>query len=372
MKILIIGEYSGFAKNLSSGFRKMGHEVVVFGDHDGWKKINVDNNGFIYPFYRNFKLGSFSIKRSWIMRGIYYFPYFKRDIKKFDSYFDIALIVNYEFLRLSHEFWYPRFSIDDIKFVLNRNGKIYLSACGDDYVYYNYTPKFRYTPFTKITNNRYLKPRLKRIFTATAAIMEGVIPVMYDYAEPYRFYHAYTDPSLNVLQTIPLPIDVDNFIFNNIVCDKIIIFHGKSRTSKGSDIISRTLMKLQMLYPDKVEVIVEGGIPLDEYLKILNKGNVIVDQCWGYSYGMNALFSMAMGKVVLSGNEPECAQEFKRDVPIVNILPDENDILQKLEQLIADPESIMKQAVDGFKFVSEFHSDIVVASQYLQVFRGDK
>ena len=130
-------------------------------------------------------------------------------------------------------------------------------------------------------------------------------------------------------------------------------------------------MKLQMLYQDKVEIIIEGGIPLNEYLKILNKANIIVDQCWGYGYGMNALFSMAMGKVVLGGNEPECAQEFKRNAPVINILPDENDILQKLEQLIADPKYIMKLAADSFKFVGEFHSDIVVASQYLQVFRGN-
>lgn len=38
MKILIIGEYSGFASNLALGFRKLGCEVVILGNLDGWKK----------------------------------------------------------------------------------------------------------------------------------------------------------------------------------------------------------------------------------------------------------------------------------------------------------------------------------------------
>ena len=75
MKIIIIGEYSSFSKNLSEGFRTLGHECFVFSWGDGFKKIEQDgeysytidvafNNGgnielfkyILYSFYSYYKL----------------------------------------------------------------------------------------------------------------------------------------------------------------------------------------------------------------------------------------------------------------------------------------------------------------------------
>ena len=40
MNILIIGEFSAFAKHLKNGFKKLGHQVTIVHAGDSFKKIN--------------------------------------------------------------------------------------------------------------------------------------------------------------------------------------------------------------------------------------------------------------------------------------------------------------------------------------------
>ena len=62
MKILLLGEFSGFNKNLKDGLLKLGHECQVAGIKDGFKNIPVDINldsnysGIIGKFEKRFKL----------------------------------------------------------------------------------------------------------------------------------------------------------------------------------------------------------------------------------------------------------------------------------------------------------------------------
>ena len=50
MKILLIGEYSNLHNSLKQGLIKLGHEVVLIGSGDGFKKYNVD----IFTIEHNF------------------------------------------------------------------------------------------------------------------------------------------------------------------------------------------------------------------------------------------------------------------------------------------------------------------------------
>ena len=42
MKILLIGEYSNLHNSLKQGLLKNGHEVVLLGNGDGFKNLDVD------------------------------------------------------------------------------------------------------------------------------------------------------------------------------------------------------------------------------------------------------------------------------------------------------------------------------------------
>ena len=373
MKILIIGEYSGFAKNLKIGFESLGHDVIIFHEGDGWKKIDLGKNTYSYPFRRNFIFCGKSIRYSWFFRGLYYFPKFKIDKGKYSNYFDNVLIINYEFIRLSYQFWCPRFSMNDIKSVTKKQSKIFLSACGDDYVYLSYISNFRY--FSSIQFNsathKYFSKNLLKTFECVIKNINGVIPIMCEYAITYREYQK-QNSDIKVFNTIPLPIEIiKNNTSNQFSKKKIVIFHGLNRISKGSDIIIDALKKISEKYPEKIEVVIEGKIPLEKYLEIIKKAHIVIDQCYSYSYGMNGLYSLALGKVVLSGNEPENEIEFRCKCPVINILPDEDDIFAKLEYFIQNPneiEIISKKSVD---YVEKLHDSIIVAQKYIDTFLSE-
>ena len=131
--------------------------------------------------------------------------------------------------------------------------------------------------------------------------------------------------------------------------------------------------KLKENYPNEVEIVIDGKMPLNKYLKVLEETNVVIDQALSYEYGMNAIYSMAMGKVVLSGNEPECQQEFGRtDIPVINILPSEDDIYNKLEQLVLNKESVIEIGKKSRQFVEDFHHYVKVAQQYIDTWNAVK
>jgi len=370
MNILIVGEYSGFAKNLKLGFESLGHHVVVFQEGDGWKKIDTGENSFSFPFKKNLTIFGKQIRKTWFLSCFYFTPKFRYNIKKYSKYFDVVLIINYEFIRLKYEYWLPKFSMKDIKQVSKSNAKVYLSACGVDYIYLNHTPFFRYTPFKNIENNIYFKKRYLKKFKIINDSVDGVIPVMYEYAVAYRQQNKLHN--LKILPTIPLPLHTKSVKPFNVVNEKIIIFHGLNSHIKGSEFIVEALNLIAQKYPTKVEVIIDGKMPFYDYLKLLQRTNIVVDQCFGYGYGMNALYSMAMGKVVLSGCEPESAIEFKlKEIPVINILPEVNQIVRQLEVLIKDPALINEFSKQSVEFVNNFHNDVLVATQYIDLFKKD-
>lgn len=366
MNILIVGEYSSFSKNLAIGLRELGHEVIVFASLDGWKKICPVEGSILYPTARNIKIGRFVIRRSWIFRGMLNYLHFKRDICKFKRYFDAALIVNYEFIRLRFDFTRSLFTCKELCKVMKDGSNIFLSACGDDMIYLKHLPYLRYHPPIDPAN-AYFKSRLRKIFYHTINTVTGIIPVLYDYSESYRYFAK--QYRLNVLPTIPLPIKILPNSFKNDFGGKIVIFHGLSRRCKGGEFIVPALERIQKDFPDKVEVIMKGGMPLDEYLCLMKKTNIVIDQCWGYCYGMNAIYAMSMGKIVLSGNEPENEQEFGCKVPIVNIKPNVDDIYMKVKWLISlSTEDLISKAQESYDFCCRFHDAKVVAKQYVDVF----
>jgi hypothetical protein len=74
-----------------------------------------------------------------------------------------------------------------------------------------------------------------------------------------------------------------------------------------------------------------------------------------------------MGKVVLSGNEPECGKEFGRDdIPVINIKPSVEDIYNKLEKLVLNKKCLEEIGYKSRKFVEDFHDYKKVAKQYLE------
>ena len=82
---------------------------------------------------------------------------------------------------------------------------------------------------------------------------------------------------------------------------------------------------------------------------------------------MNALLAMAKGLVVVGGGEEENYQILGEDNlrPIVNVLPDADDVYRKLEQLVVDPQRISTLSDQSRAYVERHHNADAVARKYL-------
>lgn len=370
MKILIIGECSGFSKNLSIGFRKLGHETFVFSWGDGYKKIEQE---YSYTFK------SYNHSKKNILNKVMFYYHILKEKRKLDEFvksmsrkinFDVVLILDTLFIRYAWQFWIPVFTKKMVLSLVKDPNQIYLSSCGYDLPYVNYWKNHKSKNYTLVkfhTKNYesiYQKKKLKYV----RSFVHKVIPIMYDYSEAWRNCPYVKD--WLVLPTIPLPIDLSGIKIDNNVGDKIFIFHGINRAfDKGTSYIIEALERIQKEYKDKVVCYAKGGMPFEEYKQILSKTNISVDQVYAYSTGMNGLYSLAMGKVLLSGNEPENMQEFNyNNIPIINIVPDSEMIYSQLKSIIEKPYLIQKLSEKGRKYVEHVHEAKLVAQKYIDMF----
>ena len=135
MKILLLGEYSGFFNSLKEGLLALNHEVVLASSNDGFKE---------YPLDISFEPTFFKKRLPKIFRqGIY--RIFKKDIAILEVYqkvkkskekltnFDVVFLINEQPITQS-----PFFDTKILKYIFTHNQTVFLSACGDDYIYINF------------------------------------------------------------------------------------------------------------------------------------------------------------------------------------------------------------------------------------------
>ena len=349
MNILLLGEYSGFYKDLKAGFVQLGHNVLHASGGDGWKNIERDVD---------WSLG-FKGKSGYFATALYSPLWLSRlDI----SQFDIILVCNpYVFSPLVPS---PLFRQIFRKF----EGRFFLSIAGDDYrTYISTTSKLEYTWFPGVIEDRngknnFLRESRQRQNERVVAMAQGYLPAMYEYSLGYT--------ELNKpIRTIPLPADVSQYTCSeNKVKGKVVFHHGVSRPGfKGTKLIVEALNELKKRYPNDVELVIPENLPFAKYMETLRNANVVVDQANSYSYGMNAIIAMAMGKRVLSGAEPEAIQALGEDAcPVVNIKPNVEDIIERLAKVLEQRESFVEMGIETKQYVERVHECSHVAQKYIQ------
>ena len=159
--------------------------------------------------------------------------------------------------------------------------------------------------------------------------IDKIIPSSYTYAVGYI---------LNPKTTSPIPLPGNNVKVENIrpVGNKVKILFGITRRDfKGANYILSALDLLGKKHSDRFEVKIVEKLPYSEYVGLLGECDILIDQCKSYDYGMNAIFALQFGCIVLSGSEAE-AKIFAAidDCPVINIKPNGDEILGVLEELI--------------------------------------
>jgi glycosyltransferase involved in cell wall biosynthesis len=355
MNICLIGDLSSFHVNLKYGLEGRKNTVCLISSGDGWKRIKGGNTYIGFEKDNNLL---YKIKNRIRLLKI---------ISEIHGYDVVQLMTPFV---LWHRFFPNKLIIRIIK---ARNRRVFLVAASTDSIYLANADKIlRYSPiadFLKydVKKNHHIleKRRYRRFNRFIANEVDGIIPVAYEYQAVYKSFK-------NVKNVVHFPLNTDAIYFSkNIVKDKILVFHGLSRYGfKGTKLIEEAFKILKEKYYEEAEFIIKGKLPLSEYLDLLRRMNIVIDQVYSYSLGMNGIYAMAMGKVVLGGAEPESIREYAVDSsPIINILPRVSDIVDKISYLIEHKELIEELGYQSRCFVEKYHSSEIIAAKYEEIWK---
>lgn len=135
---------------------------------------------------------------------------------------------------------------------------------------------------------------------------------------------------------------------------------------KGTPLIRKALDIVKNEYPEDIEYLLQGHMPIDEYLMILRKSNVVIDQAHTVSCGMNGLYSMALGKIVIGGGNKEYLDEFGLErCPLVPIENNVEDIVFKIKNLLLRKSEFDLLSRESREYVEKNHDCKIIAKRFI-------
>lgn len=389
MKVLLLGDYSNVHATLAEGLRALGHTVVVASDGDGWKDYPRDIDLKRYGRVGSHSLWQRVLDSAYVLRLKWLFA------RRFRG-FDVVQIINPIFLPLRAERIMPYY-----RTLRAHNKKMYLCAYGMDHYWVKAgldCTTFRYSDFNIGSDVRHDLPENEffvrdwlhgpkgDLNQQIAADCDGIPAGLYEYWASYRQY--LPQEHQHKLCYIPFPIKIEGFVpgCSNeqpdgecqelqdnsapLTIAPVHFFIGiqRSRSAyKGTDIMLRALERVEAERPDEVVVHKVESVPFEEYKRLMNSSDVILDQLYSYTPAMNALQAMSQGLVVVGGAEPEYYELQGDDIkPIINVLPNEDDVYGKLCWIVDHREELPHLKRNSRAFVCKYHDHIQVAKQYIQ------
>lgn len=379
MRILLVGEFSRLHNSLKEGLLKLGHEVVIVSNGDGFKNYPSDYSNRAFwcesilgnlPRQLIYRITKFDISK--IERGLrFYFL-----LKKLKG-FDCVQLINEAPIQTT-----SKFELYLLKKLFKQNHKFFLLCSGVDYIILNHMlkKKERYSIMNPyFDGTKEIKEQYKWMFDFNSKThikihkfllknINGIIASDLDYVNPLK-----DNPKF--LGMIPNPVNISNVNYiENPIEGKIVIFLGiniGNSYSKGIYLFEEALEIIRQKYADKIEVIVTRNIPYQEYIKLFNKAHIVLDQIYAYDQGYNALEAMAKGKVVFTGAEKEFEEYYNLTEKVaVNALPNVENLVTELSFLIENPNEIQAIGIRARAFVEKEHNYIKVAEKYLKAWKN--
>jgi hypothetical protein len=355
MKILLFGEFSGFFNCLKDGLIALGHDVFMASGGDGLRDFPSD-----FRWDSHFSLQRFGK----------FAPYYNAaniySHKKLFSGYDVVLLISPN--HISRFTWLNKPIYD---YLINNNKKVFLSGSGDTCIMFNYwyNSDTKYKEYYKgylidDKNSVFLSPKKLAWEEELMNKITGYIPIWYEYMIPYQKYK-------NCKRLVRIPVNVSQFKYkpNQLHNGKVVFYHGITRACKGTRFIKPAFEKMKKHFNDKAEFICAEKLPFKDYMKVVERTNVIVDDANSYSIAMNGLFSLSKGKLIMGGAEPVANQAYGFSYnPVFNINPDIDQICETMIDIINRKDEIEELGLLGRRFVEEYHNHVDIAKQYIEIF----
>ena len=368
MRILLFGEYSNVHHTLCEALRRAGHEVLLISDGDCWKDYPRDVD------LRRTKEGP--------VGSLMYLSKLATLLPKLRGY-DVVQIVNPIFLDVKAR--WNRWVFDYLK---RNNGILSVGCFGDDYYVISRMQDDKYLAYTdfyaagKMIDHEVNRRRIAAWTKGPKAALTQYVMQHADCLVPclYEYWKVYDTPEFHSrLRYIPLPIDV------RYVCPRgsrpwlpsspsspvrLLFASQKLRGQmKGTDQLEPLFDRLAQEFPEAIDLCKIESVPFEQYQRLVAEADVVVDQLYSFTPAMGALESMAQGKVVISGYEPEYQQFIygPQESGIINLRPfDDAHNYEVLRSTLTDRNKIARLQSSSQAFVRKYHNADDVARQFVE------
>ncbi|RST29459.1 hypothetical protein HMF7854_00405 [Sphingomonas ginkgonis] len=347
MRVLLLGELSGFHQELRPGLERAGLSVTSAHSRTAFPEYRSD-----IPLYRPPPSGGGTLT---LLRDVASQLLHAREMTGFDV---VQLITPKFFNWKLHE---PM-----MRYLKRNNGALVVvnTACTSDY--HRRVRELRYSPCAECQAHDlksdciYDRPDERRAEYVAWDLADRIVSTHFEYD-----WALADTPLRDKLANIPLPLDTARHRPTPMPPGPVRIWYGETRFGfKGGRFIRDALTRLAN--DPTVEIVQSPRLPFAHYLDFLGSVHIMIDQANSYGPGMNALYAMAKGKVVLTGAEAEQGHAS----PAINILPDGDDIYRHLTSLVGNRRALEERGKAAAEFIERVHSSDAVAQQYAEVYRS--
>ncbi|MEP0821992.1 MAG: glycosyltransferase [Ignavibacterium sp.] len=147
-----------------------------------------------------------------------------------------------------------------------------------------------------------------------------------------------------------------------------IIHSPTNRAMKGSEHVIRVIERLRKLR--RIEFVLAEHRQHADVIRLKSTCDIAIEQVGnhgGTGYGRNSLETLAMGIPTITDMTPECVAELP-DHPFILATPE--TLLERLVELIDDPDLRRAHALKGRSWVEEHHSYESVHDRLLSLYRA--
>lgn len=195
----------------------------------------------------------------------------------------------------------------------------------------------------------------------------------------YEYYVYYDIPEYHKrLHYMPLPMEIPAAVDIKVKGKqwpvKVLVGIQKKRDFiKGAGLIATLVERIAAENPDKVVVRRVSDVPYNDYCRMLDEADVLVDQLYSYTPSMNSLAAMARGTVIIGGGEEEYYDFIgeKELRPIINVRPLQDEYnMNVLREALLTPGRISLLSRQSVAFVRKHHDYMAVSRQYINMYES--
>jgi hypothetical protein len=104
----------------------------------------------------------------------------------------------------------------------------------------------------------------------------------------------------------------------------------------------------------------------------MRRTNIVVDQMNSHSLGVNGVYALAMGKVVVGGAEPESLKSLGvTNSPVFNVKPSAENLIACIENLLENRQEIKGLGRKSRLFAEDVHHYVKVAQKYVDTWQAN-